>query len=118
MPNEFEVSTDRVGQVDINGARHMSITGEDLAGQPFVIDAIRPVRDDPDSSFARILYQPADGPLVSEDIKIRNKIIAAKDVTFEFVQHNKSKAAVIGAMAVTVAAGTGLVVRSLWRKHK
>lgn len=62
------------------------------------------------------LNDPTNRETILHEVKIPGKIEVIKTHTLEVVTRNKGKIAVIGSIVITLAAGTGLVVKKLKTK--
>lgn len=86
------------------------------SGTPISFNAIRPLvdEDDNDSYLTQVLFTDKyTQKIVAHEAILPKKLEVLKQHSMDIVSRQKGKIIVIGSVALTLAAGTGLLVRRL-----
>ena len=124
--DRFKTTEAIQGIVDINTQTDMSVSGQTAEGKPFLIDSFRErlhIADEeptsPDDVFASVrLGSTPDETADSFYARIPRRLEAAKEHTIEYVKAHNKKLVVVGSAVLTIAAGTGILVRRIRRVSK
>ena len=107
-PDNIEV---RTGAHEIDPATDLQVRAEATDGGTIQLDAFRAIPGDDKHVAGHVLSADADGQVIEGQAIMPKKLEAAKAHTVEFFHTKKGKVFIVGSAVLTIAAGTGMIIR-------
>ena len=101
----------RTGTHKIDPATDLQVNAASMDGGTIQLDAFRAIEGDDVHVVGHVLSADADGQVIEGQAIMPKKLEAAKAHTVEFFHTKKGKVFIVGSAVLTIAAGTGMIIR-------